>query len=167
MYCNNCGKEVTDAMVYCPECGAPQKVAEPQPETIAEQQTEAVAEPQVEVAAEQQTETTTPQETPREAPAQYTEMPVQPQPQYQQPLYQQPVSQNVPVDNGGFAWGLLCFFFPVVGLILFLVWKDEKPKTAKAAGIGALVGVGAEVILTIVILVIYFVFLGVLMSSGF
>lgn len=30
---------------------------------------------------------------------------------------------------------------PLVGLILFLVWKDTKPKTSKAAGIGALVGV--------------------------
>ena len=30
---------------------------------------------------------------------------------------------------------------PVAGLVLFLVWKDTKPKTAKAAGIGALVSV--------------------------
>ena len=28
-----------------------------------------------------------------------------------------------------------------MGLVLFLVWKDQKPKTAKAAGIGALVAV--------------------------
>ena len=45
------------------------------------------------------------------------------------------------VDNGGFLWGLLGCCIPVVGLILFLVWKDNKPKTAKAAGIGALVAV--------------------------
>ena len=43
------------------------------------------------------------------------------------------------VDNGGFGWGVLGFFVPVVGLILYLVWKDERPKTAKAAGKGALV----------------------------
>ena len=42
------------------------------------------------------------------------------------------------VDNGGFGWGLLGCCLPIVGLILFLVWKDQKPKTAKAAGIGAL-----------------------------
>jgi len=41
----------------------------------------------------------------------------------------------------------------VVGLVLFLVWRDEKPKTAKAAGIGALV----SVILTILIYVGVFV----------
>jgi len=44
-------------------------------------------------------------------------------------------------DNGGFGWGLLCCCIPVVGLVLFLVWKDQKPRTAKAAGIGALVSV--------------------------
>lgn len=43
------------------------------------------------------------------------------------------------VDNGGFLWGLLGCCIPIAGLILFLVWKDTKPKTAKAAGIGALV----------------------------
>lgn len=45
------------------------------------------------------------------------------------------------VDNGGFGWGLLGCCIPIVGLILFLVWKDTKPKTSKAAGIGALVSV--------------------------
>ena len=45
------------------------------------------------------------------------------------------------VDNGGFGWGLLGCCVPLVGLILFLIWKDTKPKTAKAAGVGALVSV--------------------------
>lgn len=45
------------------------------------------------------------------------------------------------VDNGGFGWGLLGFCIPLVGLILYLVWKDEKPRTAKAAGKGALISV--------------------------
>lgn len=58
-------------------------------------------------------------------------------------------------DNGGFGWGLLGCCIPVVGLILYLVWKDSKPKTAKAAGKGALVSVIASVI----IYVIYFVLL--------
>lgn len=50
------------------------------------------------------------------------------------------------VDNGGFGWGLLGCCIPIVGLILFLVWKDTKPKTAKAAIIGAIVGVVISVI---------------------
>ena len=44
-------------------------------------------------------------------------------------------------DNGGFLWGLLGCCVPIAGLVLFLVWKDVKPKTAKAVGIGALVSV--------------------------
>ena len=57
-------------------------------------------------------------------------------------------------DNGGYLWGLLGCCFPLVGLILFLVWKDTKPKTSKAAGIGALVGVLSIVVWYIVAIVI-------------
>ena len=59
-------------------------------------------------------------------------------------------------DKGGFLWGLLGCCIPIVGLVLFLVWKDQKPKTAKAAGIGALISVLASVL----IYVIFFVILG-------
>ncbi|MFR2847242.1 MAG: hypothetical protein ACLTC4_08930 [Hungatella hathewayi] len=50
-------------------------------------------------------------------------------------------NNNNVTDNGGFGWGLLGFCIPIVGLILFLVWKGEKPKTAKANGMGALISV--------------------------
>ncbi|MBD5463412.1 MAG: hypothetical protein HDR24_10215 [Lachnospiraceae bacterium] len=59
-------------------------------------------------------------------------------------------------DNGGFLWGLLGCCIPIVGLILFLVWKDQKPKTAKAAGIGALV----SVILAVAYYIVVFVIIG-------
>ena len=72
--------------------------------------------------------------------------PVQTATQYQAAPQQEP-------DKGGFGWGLLGCCVPIVGLILFLVWKDTKPKTAKAAGIGALV----SVIASIVIYLVYFV----------
>lgn len=58
------------------------------------------------------------------------------------------------VDNGGFLWGLLGCCIPLVGLILFLVWKDTKPKTSKAAGIGALVAVIAYVLFYVLLFVI-------------
>ena len=64
------------------------------------------------------------------------------------------------VDKGGFGWGALGCCLPIVGLILFLVWKDTKPKTSKAAGIGALVSVGIAVVYWIVMLV-----LGISMSA--
>lgn len=57
--------------------------------------------------------------------------------------YAQP--QN-PYDTGHFGWAVLGFFIPLVGLILFLVWRNDKPRCAKRAGIGALVGVIAEVV---------------------
>ncbi|MDE7404928.1 MAG: hypothetical protein K2M81_07475 [Lachnospiraceae bacterium] len=59
-------------------------------------------------------------------------------------------------DNGGLLWGLLGCCIPIVGLILFLVWKDQKPKTAKSAGIGALV----SVILAVAFYIIIFVIIG-------
>ena len=43
-------------------------------------------------------------------------------------------------EGSKFGWGVLGFFFPVVGLILFLVWLKNKKKAAKASGIGALIG---------------------------
>lgn len=42
-------------------------------------------------------------------------------------------------DSGSFAWAVLGFFFPVVGLVLYLVWQYEKPRNALMAGKGALV----------------------------
>lgn len=53
------------------------------------------------------------------------------------------------VDSGNIGWAFLGCCIPLVGLILFLVWKDQKPNTAKMAGIGALVGV--------ILIVIYYV----------
>ena len=41
-------------------------------------------------------------------------------------------------------WGILSFLIPLVGLILFLMWKQERPKTAKVCGICALVAVIVE-----------------------
>lgn len=66
--------------------------------------------------------------------------------------------QNVVVDNGGFGWGLLGFCVPVAGLILFLVWNAEKPKTAKAAGLGALISVVGGILIYIVMIVLAIAF---------
>lgn len=57
-------------------------------------------------------------------------------------------------DTGGFGWGLLGCCIPIVGLILFLVWKDTKPKTSKAAGIGALVSVCCLVLWYVLVILI-------------
>lgn len=53
-------------------------------------------------------------------------------------------------DQGGFLWGLLGFCLPIVGLILFLIWREERPLTAKAVGMGALVSVIINVVFSII-----------------
>ena len=47
-------------------------------------------------------------------------------------------------------WLLLGLFFPLVGFILWLVWKDDKPARFKAAGKGALIGVIVSVAITLI-----------------
>lgn len=62
--------------------------------------------------------------------------------------------KDVEKDEGGFGWGLLGCCIPVVGLVLFLVWNDSKPKTAKAAGTGALVSVGLSLLWYLLVTVV-------------
>ena len=91
-------------------------------------------------------------------PVQPTPQPAQPAQPVAQPVaqpaaqaYQQPVQQApVVTDSGSFGWAVLGFFIPLVGLILFIVWKQTKPKCAKMAGIGAIVGFVLGIILSIV-----------------
>ena len=47
--------------------------------------------------------------------------------------------------NAGFA--VLGFLIPLVGLILYLVWKGTYPLKAKSCGKGALIGVIVEFVL--------------------
>lgn len=49
--------------------------------------------------------------------------------------YQKPIME----EKNTFWWGVLGFFIPVAGLIIFLIWLHERPKSAKSAGIGALI----------------------------
>ena len=47
--------------------------------------------------------------------------------------------------------GVLCFLIPVVGLILYLIWKNEKPVKAKGAGRAAIWGLIILLIAPIII----------------
>ena len=67
-------------------------------------------------------------------------------PQQAPPAY----SANAPVDGSSFGWAFLGFLIPLVGLILFLVWKDTLPLRSKSCGKGALVGVILYVIFIII-----------------
>lgn len=100
-----------------------------------------------------------PQSNPYADSQQYAQQPQYGQPQYQQPQYvqspygQKPYMGQQPADTGSFGWAVLGFFFPIVGLILFLVWKSEKPVSAKQAGMGALASVISTVVLWILLIV--------------
>lgn len=85
----------------------------------------------------------------------------QPQPQVTpQPQQTYVAPQQPAVDTGSFGWAVLGFFIPLVGLILFLVWKNEKPLSAKKAGIGAIVGVVAYIVFWIVYYLLLFPAIG-------
>ena len=64
---------------------------------------------------------------------------------------------NTEEEKNTFGWGVLGFFIPIVGLILFICWKKDRPKASKSAGIGALVSVIANVLLIILVIVIGFI----------
>lgn len=96
----------------------------------------------------------------------------QPNPYQQQPYQQQPYQGGGQYQAGGqyqqngapysgkpdsrsFGFALLSFFFPIVGLILWIVWRQETPQKAKSCGIGAIVGTAVNIL----IYVLYFIFI--------
>lgn len=76
------------------------------------------------------------------------------QPAFQQPVYSQMgYVQDAP--SGGMT--ALGFFFPIVGLILYLVWKDQTPLKAHSAGKGALIGVIVWTVLSVILAILAYV----------
>ena len=65
-------------------------------------------------------------------------------------------------DSSSFGYALLGFCIPIVGLILYLIWRDNTPLRAKSAGKGALV----SVILGVVFYIIYFVIIAAIIGGS-
>ena len=134
MECMYCGAQIPDGLKFCTACGAALPVEAPGMSSFEDTVANAeVQQPEPPVVGQQQ-----------------YQQPSYQQQGYQQQGYQQPYGQAQPVyadttapvtDSGSIGWAILGFFIPIVGLVLFLVWKNTKPKCAKMAGIGALVGV--------------------------
>lgn len=85
--------------------------------------------------------------------------PQQSQPQQQQAYYQVPQGDNsfnynvnMPPqeEKANVGLAVLSFFIPIVGLILYITKKNDKPKTAKACGKAALACVIISVILSFI-----------------
>lgn len=102
-----------------------------------------------------------------------------PQPQYQQPQYQQPVygapyqqpyrqpAAPQKASDGKFIYGLIGFFIPLAGFILWLVLKGDREGDAKRAGRGAIISIVLAFILGIASFILMAVFgASVLESSG-
>lgn len=62
----------------------------------------------------------------------------------------QSLPNNAEVDAPNTGMAVLGFFIPIVGLILYLIWKDKTPLKAKSAGKGALIGFIAGVVFSII-----------------
>ena len=68
--------------------------------------------------------------------------------QYQNPnpnMYPQ-YNRNVNEDRRSVGFCILSFFIPVLGLVFYLVWKDQFPNKAKGCGIAAIIGAVCGVI---------------------
>ncbi len=134
MICKHCGSECPEGTSFCANCGASlkeQALAQAQPAAPQEQP----AAPQAQPAAQ-------------ERPA----------------VNAAPVSAYRPgqaLDDGkSFGYAFLCFLFPIIGLILYLVWKDTYPLRASSCGKGAIVGVIVSVVSTIFYVIILFALAG-------
>lgn len=77
---------------------------------------------------------------------------------------QQPYDQQQE-DRPSAGYNALAFFFPIVGLILYLVWKDQKPRCAHSTGKWALIGFIAGIVLTIVWVVLSILLISVASPS--
>lgn len=134
-FCNNCGTQVADYITVCPSCGG------------AIYNNGAYQQPGMNY---------------QQPNMNYQQPYQQPYPQYQQPYYGKRVDPN-DAPSGGFA--ALGFFFPLIGLILYLVWKDESPLKAKSCGKGALAGFLVSVGLSILFTILYAVFIAYMITD--
>lgn len=163
-FCTRCGKPTEDGSNFCAECKSvvnpAQVVNQPYAEQYAQQNFNQQVPPPPPPPQYQQ--------PPYQQPYQQYQQPYppyqQPYPPYQQPYppYQQPAVPDAP--STGFA--VLGFFFPLVGLILYLVWKDKTPLKAKSCGKGALIGFIVNTAVSIISYVVSYAFAYETMSAA-
>mgnify|MGYP000217160981 CR=1 FL=1 len=69
---------------------------------------------------------------------------------------------ELPPTQAPSVWAVLGFFIPLVGLILWMIWKNDRPGDAGMAGKGALV----SVIINVVLFILWIVFAGILFAAS-
>lgn len=68
-----------------------------------------------------------------------------------------PTNSNDFDDSSGKGLAVLCFFIPLVGLILYLIYQKDRPILAKAVGKGAIAGFIVRVTLAVIITILYLI----------
>ena len=127
MFCTSCGKEFGNDMNFCPYCGTPA------------------------MRSEQSSQNYDNGQNYYQNPYGYGQTYGNGQPYGNQAPYGYNAPDPNDVPSAGF--NALAFFFPVVGLILYLVWRDSTPKKAKAIGKWALISVIVGVVLYILMII--------------
>ena len=85
-------------------------------------------------------------------------------PQPVPPAYAIPVTMK-PADAPSTGFAVLCAFYPLVGLILYLVWQHEYPLKAKSCGKGAIIGLCVQVGLIVILVILYAVLAATLIAG--
>lgn len=147
MFCHNCGKKLSDDAKFCKFCGAKQEEEEKSEDLFGfdEKKDEA------EGAKVGREDASHGDPRPSGAP---------PAGGYVPPQY----NRYAPDDAPNAGYGVLSFFFPIVGLILALIWRDNYPKRARSCAIGTIAGVAVGVVFSIILTIVTLV---VANSAGF
>ena len=66
------------------------------------------------------------------------------------------IMEDKKTQGAGFLFGALSFLVPLVGFILFFVWKSEKTRAAKQCGMWGLIGMLFSIIMIVVLYIFVF-----------
>ena len=135
MYCHNCGKQVGDNSRFCRYCGADLREGASKHEQGG---TDAADGQDAQEKKSDDLFGFNAQNGGQQGNGGYNAPP----PQY--------TRYTDPDDRRSVGFGVLGFFIPLVGFILWLVWRDSMPQRARSCAIGALVGVIVYVIFVII-----------------
>lgn len=69
-------------------------------------------------------------------------------------------------DTGSIGWFFLSCFIPIVGVILYFVWKSKKPNNAKKCLVGCILGfVISPILIFLLMFLMYFLFMILIMVT--